>query len=133
ERITHSFNYEAALLGFTNVDLDPNTQMNVWLSSAENHQWNPREKSPETSWEAEIDKLMRAQASSRDPGKRKESFDRVQEIVVEQMPFIYLVNRDSLSAISASLQGTVPVILRPQTYWNADRLTVSAAAGTRGR
>ncbi|MBV9625446.1 MAG: ABC transporter substrate-binding protein [Acidobacteria bacterium] len=133
ERITHSFNYEAALLGFTNVDLDPNTQMNVWLSSAENHQWNPREKSPETSWEAEIDKLMRAQASSRDPGKRKESFDRVQEIVVEQMPFIYLVNRDSLSAISASLQGTVPVILRPQTYWNADRLTVSAEAGTRGR
>jgi peptide/nickel transport system substrate-binding protein len=106
--------------------------MNVWLSSSENHQWNPREKSPETTWEAEIDRLMRAQASASDPRKRKESFDRVQEIVVEQMPFIYLVNRDALSAISPSVQGATPVILRPQTYWNADRLALSAAAA-RGR
>jgi peptide/nickel transport system substrate-binding protein len=132
ERITQTFNYEAALLGLTNVDLDPNSQMNVWLSSSENHQWNPREKSPETTWEAEIDRLMRAQASASDPRKRKESFDRVQEIVVEQMPFIYLVNRDALSAISPSVQGATPVILRPQTYWNADRLALSAAAA-RGR
>ena len=36
---------------------------------------------------------MRAQASTADPKKRKESFDRVQEIVAEQAPFIYLVNR----------------------------------------
>jgi len=25
-----------------NTDLDPNSQMNIWLSSAENHQWNPK-------------------------------------------------------------------------------------------
>ena len=88
ERMTQTFDYEAILLGLTNVDLDPNTQMNVWLSSSENHQWNPQQKAPETAWEAEIDKLMRIQASSADAKKRKESFDRVQEIVVEQSPFI---------------------------------------------
>ena len=126
ERISQSFNYEAALLGLTNDDLDPNAQMNVWLSSSENHQWNPQEKSPETSWEAEIDRLMREQASSIDPRKRKKSFDRVQEIVAEQAPFIYLVNRNALSAISASLHGTAPVTLRPQTYWNIERLTLSS-------
>ncbi len=126
ERISQSFNYDAAILGLTNVDLDPNEQMNVWLSSSENHQWNPSEKSPETAWEAEIDRLMRAQASTIDPRKRKESFDRVQAIVMEQAPFIYLVNKNALSAISASLQGANPVILRPQTYWNADQMTVSA-------
>jgi peptide/nickel transport system substrate-binding protein len=124
ERITQSFNYDAAILGLTNVDLDPNEQMNVWLSSSENHQWNPSEKAPETAWEAEIDRLMRAQASSIDPRKRKESFDRVQAIVVEQAPFIYLVNKNALSAISASVHGASPVILRPQTYWNADQLTL---------
>ncbi len=132
ERITQSFNYEAAILGLTNVDLDPNGQMNVWLSSAENHQWNPAQKSPETVWEAEIDRLMRAQASSTDPRRRKESFDRVQAIVMEQAPFIYLVNRNALSAISTSLRGASPVVLRPQTYWNADQLTLSAESG-RGR
>jgi peptide/nickel transport system substrate-binding protein len=131
ERITQSFNYEVVILGATNVDLDPNTQMNVWLSSAENHQWNPQEKSPETSWEAEIDKLMRAQASSNDPRLRKKSFDRVQEIVSEQVPFIYLVNRDALSAISSSVHGAHPVVVRPQTYWNIDQLTLAPGATNR--
>jgi peptide/nickel transport system substrate-binding protein len=124
ERMTQTFDYEAILLGLTNVGLDPNEQMNVWLSSSENHQWNPSEKTPETAWEAEIDKLMRTQASSSDDRKRKEAFDRVQEIAVEQAPFIYLVNRNALSAVSMNVHGANPVILVPQTYWNADRLSV---------
>jgi peptide/nickel transport system substrate-binding protein len=124
ERMTQTFDYEAILLGLTNVGLDPNDQMNVWLSSSENHQWNPSEKTPETAWEAEIDKLMRVQASSSDAKKRKEAFDRVQEIAVEQVPFIYLVNRNALSAIAARVQGASPVILSPQTYWNAERLSL---------
>src|SRR5579863_1605227 len=124
ERMTQSFDYEAILLGLTNVGLDPDEQMNVWLSSSENHQWNPQEKTPETPWEAEIDRLMRVQASSADPNRRKEAFDRVQQIVVEQAPFIYLVNKNSLSAVAARVQNSTPVILPPQTYWNIDRLWV---------
>jgi peptide/nickel transport system substrate-binding protein len=125
ERMTQSFDYEAIILGLTNVDLDPNGEMNVWLSSSENHQWNPQQKTPETAWEAEVDRLMRVQASSVDPKKRKEAFDRVQEIVVEQEPFIFLINRNSLSAVSTRVHGAVPVILSPQTFWNAERLTVA--------
>jgi peptide/nickel transport system substrate-binding protein len=128
ERIAQNYNYEAAMLGLTNVGLDPNEQMNVWLSSSENHQWNPQQKTPETAWEAEIDRLMRAQAASGDARKRKESFDRVQEIVAAQAPFIYLVDRNSLSAVSSAVQGANPVILHPQTFWNAERLTLSGAA-----
>ncbi len=127
ERMTQSFDYEAIILGLTNVDLDPNGEMNVWLSSAENHQWNPQQKTPETSWEAEIDRLMRVQASSADSKKRKEAFDRVQEIVVEQAPFIFLINRNALSAVSIKVQGASPVILSPQTFWNAERLTLEGA------
>ncbi len=124
ERMTQTFDYEAILLGLTNVDLDPNGEMNVWLSSSENHQWNPQQKAPETAWEAEIDRLMRAQASSSDVKKRKEAFDRVQEIVVEEEPFIFLVNKNSLSAVSTAVHGAAPVILSPQTFWNAEWLTV---------
>jgi peptide/nickel transport system substrate-binding protein len=125
ERMTQSFDYEAIILGLTNVDLDPNGEMNVWLSSSENHQWNPQQKVPETTWEAEIDRLMRAQAASTDPKRRKEAFDRVQEIVVEQEPFIFLINKNALSAVSTAVHGAAPVILSPQTFWNADRLTVA--------
>jgi peptide/nickel transport system substrate-binding protein len=126
ERMTQSFDYEAIILGLTNVDLDPNGEMNVWLSSSENHQWNPQQKVPETPWEAEIDRLMRVQASTNDVKKRKEAFDRVQEIAVEQAPFIFLINKNALSAVSTSVHGASPVILSPQTYWNAEWLTVSA-------
>jgi hypothetical protein len=48
----------------------------------------------------------------------------VQEIAVEQAPFIYLVNRNALSAVAASVQGASPVILVPQTYWNVERLSI---------
>ena len=123
ERMTQTFDYEAIMLGLTNVGLDPTDQMNVWVSSSDNHQWNPSEKAPETAWEAEIDRLMHAMASSADVKKRKEAFDRVQEIAVEQQPFIYLVNRNALSAVSASVHGASPVILAPQTYWNIEQLS----------
>jgi len=126
ERMTQSFDYEAIILGLTNVDLDPDSEMNVWLSSSANHQWNPQQKTPETTWEAEIDQRMREQASSSDLNKRKAAFDRVQEIVVEEQPFIFLINKDALSAFSPRVHGAAPVILSPQTFWNAERLTVSA-------
>jgi len=125
ERISQKFNYEAAILGFRNVDLDPSGQMNIWLSSAEDHAWNPQQK-PETAWEGEIDRFMRAQASTTDPNQRKQNFDRVQEIVAEQAPILYLVNQNALSAVSAAVEGANPGILTPQTFWNAERLTLNA-------
>jgi peptide/nickel transport system substrate-binding protein len=125
ERITRSFDYEACLLGLINNDLDPNSsQMNVWLSSGENHQWNPNQKTPATPWEAEIDKLMHEQANSLDPRKRKAAFDRVQEIAWEQEPFIYLVNRNALAAVSPNARNVHPVVLRPQVYWNIDEISL---------
>jgi peptide/nickel transport system substrate-binding protein len=127
ERITRSFDYEACLLGLINNDLDPNSsQMNIWLSSGENHQWNPSQKTPATPWEAEIDKLMHEQATSLDPRKRKAAFDRVQEIAWEQEPFIYLVNRNALSAVSTNARNVHPVVLRPQVYWNIDEISLGS-------
>jgi peptide/nickel transport system substrate-binding protein len=126
QRISESFDYEAALLGMTNVELDPNAQMNVWLSSSDEHQWNPRQKTPATEWEAEIDRLMRSQASAADEKTRKRAFDRVQEIVADQVPFIYLVNKNALVGVSPLLQGVVPVAARPQTYWNIERIKFSS-------
>jgi peptide/nickel transport system substrate-binding protein len=125
ERITQSFNYEACLLGLLNNDLDPNSQMNVWLSTAENHQWNPSQKTPETAWEAKVDQLMHAQASTLDDNQRKKYFDQVQQIAWEQEPFIYLVNRDALSAVSLLVQNVHPSVLRPQVYWNIEQLSLA--------
>jgi len=126
ERISRTFDYEACLLGLVNVDLDPNAQMNVWLSSADQHIWNPNQKSPETAWEAEMDRLMQDQATAIDQNVRKAYFDRVQEIVWLQAPFLYLVTRNALTAISPSVQNADPGVLWPQAFWNAERLRLTS-------
>ncbi len=131
ERITRTQQYDACLLGLVNVDLDPNGQRNIWLSSSANHQWNPSQKSPETPWEAEIDGLMKAQAGAIDAAKRKAYFDRVQQIVWDQEPFLYLVYKNALSAIAPSVQNAKAAMLYPHAYWNADQMQMAAHVAAR--
>jgi peptide/nickel transport system substrate-binding protein len=128
ERLMHSQNYEACLLGVVNVQPDPSTGANLWLSSSEDHQWNPKEPRPATPWEAEIDTLIRAQGASGDRAQRKQAWDRIQQIVADQQPFIYLVHRDITFAASPAIQGISPAPLRPQLIWNIDTWRVSAQA-----
>lgn len=125
ERITRTFDYEACMLGLTNVDLDPDGQMNVWLSSSDLHQWNPAQKTPETPWETNIDKLMHAQASTLDRNKRRAEFDKVQEIVAAEDPMLYLVDKNALVAVSSRVKGADPVVLTPQTFWNIEYLSLN--------
>ncbi len=113
ERLMHTADYEAALLGLSNVQPDPSSMMNLWLSDSPNHQWNPAEKTPATPWEAEIDKAMRSQAGSNDFRTRKVAVDRVQSIVAEQLPFIYLVYPNTLCAVSPQLEGVQLSVLQP--------------------
>jgi peptide/nickel transport system substrate-binding protein len=125
ERIGKTMQYEACLLGFNNVDLDPDGQMNLWLSSSSNHPWNPRQAAPATPWEAEIDRLMKAQAVEAQASRRKALFDRVQEIAADQSPLIYLLNRNALVAVSPALGNVLPTVLYPRVLWNIDEIQVA--------
>ncbi len=127
ERISQSYAYESCLMSFKNIELDPLGQMNVWMSSAVTHQWNPSQKTPQTPWEAEIDKLMQEQASTLDLRRRKAAFDRVQEIVSEEAPMLFLIYEDALSAVSLNIRNVEPATLRPHLYWNAERLYLGSA------
>jgi len=120
ERLMHKQDYEACMLGTSNAEPDPSSMMNMWLSSSPNHQWNPSEKAPATAWEAEIDERMQFQASSPSQKDRKSAVDRVQQIVADQQPFIYLVYPDVLQAVSPQLRGTQPTILSPGPVWNIE-------------
>lgn len=122
ERLMHSGDYEAALLGLSNVQPDPSSMMNVWLSSSPNHQWNPGEKTPATAWEAEIDRAMQTQASTADFKVRKAAVDRVQAIVAEQQPFIYLVYPNRLCAASTSLANLKLTVMQPDVVSSIETL-----------
>ena len=122
ERLMHTQDYEACLLGLENVNPDPDAMMNLWLSSSPNHQWNPSQKTPATPWEAEIDQDLAAEASSLNDEERKKAIDRVQQIVADQQPFLYLVYPNLLYAISPRLEGAEPSILAPGLVWNVEHL-----------
>ena len=122
DRIGNSYDYEAAILGFTNVELDPLREKNVWLSSGPQHAWAPLQKSPATPWEARIDELELKQATEGSREVRKKAIDEVQRIVVAEEPLIYLVNPDYLCAISPALQGAQPAVAPPQVLWNVEWL-----------
>jgi peptide/nickel transport system substrate-binding protein len=127
ERLMHTQDYEACLLGLENVDPDPNAMMNIWLSSSENHQWNPSEKTPATAWEAEIDREMNRQATTTNEAERKQAVDRVQQIVADEQPFIYLVYPNVLFAVSPRLKGVQPAVLEPNLVWNVEDLRISGS------
>lgn len=122
DRLMHTQNYEACLLGLENVDVDPNAMMNIWVSSSPNHQWNPSEKTPATPWEAEIDRLMQLQASTGRDAERRNAVDRVQQIVADEQPFIYLVYPNLLVAASPRLEGVRAAVVAPHLSWNAESL-----------
>jgi peptide/nickel transport system substrate-binding protein len=122
DRVWETFDYEASIQGFGGGDADPNAEMQIWLSRGANHIWRLGQKTPATPWEAEIDRLMQQQLSTLDAGKRKQLYDRVQTIVAEQLPFIFLAAPNILVAARGDLANFQPAVLDHYTLWNADQL-----------
>ena len=125
ERLMHTGDYEAALLGLGNVQPDPSSMMNIWLSNSPQHQWNPSQTVPATPWEAEVDAAFRSQAVTGDLGKRKAAIDRVQSIVAEEKPFIYLVYPNALCALSPKVQGATLSVLQPSVLSSVETMHFS--------
>jgi peptide/nickel transport system substrate-binding protein len=99
----------------------------VVMNSAVDDRYADASASKATPWEAEMDSLMREQATAIADKDRKKKFDRVQQIICEQQPFIYLVNRDVLTAVSPAVVGAAPTVLNPQAFWNAEVLRLGPA------
>lgn len=124
DRLLNSYNYEAAIMGLANGDTDPNPEMNVWRSSGSTHLWHPNQDKPATAWEAEIDRLMEEQLVTMNYARRKQLYDRVQQILAEQMPLICLASPDILAGAKDRIANFHPAILDPYVLWNVEQLYV---------
>jgi peptide/nickel transport system substrate-binding protein len=125
DRIFQTHDYEAAVLGLGGGDVDPDSQMNVWMSSGNDHVWDIGEAHPATDWEAEIDQLMQKQLSTLKPEARKLLYDRVQEIVATKLPIISLVSPNTLVGAKDKIANFKPSTLDPHTLWNSQELYLS--------
>lgn len=128
DRVFQSFNYEAAIMGLGGGDPDPNPEMNVWLSSGTTHIWHLGEAQPATAWEREIDQLMQQQMVTLDYQKRKRLYDRVQQLISEYLPFIFLATPNVLAGAKHDIGNFHPAVLDHYTLWNADQLYLRAPA-----
>ena len=124
ERLLTTHDYEAAIMGLVSGDADPTAEMNVWMSNGDTHLWHPNETQPATPWEAEMDRLMQQQLITLDYTKRKRLYDRVQEIVADELPVICLVSPNILVGASDRVGNFRPAILDPYTLWNIDQLYI---------
>jgi peptide/nickel transport system substrate-binding protein len=126
DRVFQTFNYEAAVMGLGGGDPDPNPEMNVWLSSGATHIWHLGETEPATDWEREIDQLMQQQMVTLNYEKRKRLYDRVQQLISENLPFIFLATPNVLTSAKAQIGNFHPAVLDHYTLWNADQLYLRA-------
>jgi peptide/nickel transport system substrate-binding protein len=124
DRVFQSFDYEAAIMALGGGDADPNPEMNVWLSSGTSHLWHMGESQPATAWERELDQLMQQQMVTLDYPKRKKLFDRVQQVIAENVPFVFLATPNLLAGARREIGNFHPAVLDHYTLWNADELYV---------
>lgn len=122
DRVTQTKEYDACVLGIVSGDADPNSDLNVWLSSGGMHLWNPSQSNPATPWEAEMDRLMREQVSTINASRRKKLYDRVQEILVEDQPMIFLASPDILVGAKNNIGNFHPAVREPYVLWNVEQL-----------
>ena len=125
QRLSDSLEWETYLLGFGGGGIEPNNSVNVWKSDGGLHTFNQKPRpgnEPLTGrivsdWEKEIDRLYTEGAQTVDEAKRKEIYGQAQKIVLENLPFVYMVNPLTLAGIRNRVEGIDYTALGGST-WN---------------
>jgi peptide/nickel transport system substrate-binding protein len=129
DRVLNTHDYDAIVMGLVSGDADPTPDMNVLVSGGQTHLWHLGEKAPATPWEAELDQLMQKQLVTLNYQQRKKIYDRVQEILAQELPMIYLASPNILVGAQENLGNFHPAIIEQYTFWNAEELFWHPPAG----
>ena len=122
-RLGVTFDWDAILLGLGGGGAEPHFGANVWVSSGRTHEWYPKQPKPATLWEAELDSLVQAGVTTTDTAARKRSYDRLQAVVHEQQPLVYLGHYEEMTAVRNRFGNIAPTVLAG-TLYNIDEIFV---------
>lgn len=112
--------WEAMIMGLTGGTLEPNMGANVWKSDGFIHMFNQREiptdgklvnVSDRFPWEKDLDQIFADGVRVFDFNERKKIYDRYQEIVYQQQPFIYLFSGLQMIAVRNHIKNFDPTPL----------------------
>ncbi|NES68350.1 MAG: ABC transporter substrate-binding protein, partial [Okeania sp. SIO2D1] len=132
ERLSLSRDWEAYLGGFLGGGIEPHGGYNIWSVNGRLHTFNqgpqPGEDKIEgwkiNDWEQEIDDLYIRASQVLDEEKRKEIYGQAQQIIAEELPFIYMVNPLEFEAIRNRIKGIQYTELAGG-FWNLYELQIS--------
>lgn len=130
QKLLNTFDWECYLGAFTG-SVEPNDGANLWLPDGGLHVFNqkPLPGQPPilgreiADWEAEIGRLYVQGARELDETKRKAIYAEIQRITQENVPFIYLINPLTLTAVRNPIQGVNYSGLKG-LFWNLYELKV---------
>jgi peptide/nickel transport system substrate-binding protein len=120
QKIQTTYDYDCATMGFSGGG-DPSGGKALWRSDGHLHIWHPKQETPSTEWEAEVDKLWEEQEKELNEEKRIQIFHKIQDIYSDELPLLFLVNPLTYSGIRNEWQN---VQLTPEAsiLWNLDEL-----------
>ena len=127
DSLDSTLQWDCILLGLTGGN-EPNNGANVWYPDGDLHMFNQAKPDLKgrvvASWEEDIERLYIQAAKELDFDKRKQIYAQAQEIISQQLPFIYLVNPLSLGAVRNDIQG-IEYSALGGAYWNLPELKIS--------
>jgi len=107
EKLMSNFQWDAILIALTGGP-EPHNGANVHRSSGNLHFWNPRQRTPATDWEAELDRLVEEGASEMILEKRVRIYHRIQEIYHDELPMILTARQEDYQAYKNSIENYEP-------------------------
>ncbi len=111
-KLVSTFDWDMVIMGLTGSPLEPNGGKNVWLSDGRLHMFNmrlPQEgKDKILPWEKELDECFTKGALATKFEDRKKYYDKYQEIVYLQKPFIYIYSPVIIVAIRDTFKNIYP-------------------------
>ena len=127
-KITNSLEWEAILMGLTGSSLEPHGGNNVFCSFGALHLFNQRtefdKKNPKIlPFERELDEIFASGALELDFNKRKSIYDKYQEIIYQEKPFIYLYSPINIVAVRRKIGNIKPTELGG-TLYNIEELYI---------
>ncbi|MGD1711843.1 ABC transporter substrate-binding protein [Dapis sp. BLCC M172] len=131
-KLSLSRDWDAYLGGFTGGSIEPHGGYNIWSVNGRLHTFNQGPQPGEeeikgwkvNDWEQEIDDLYIQASQVLDEDKRKEFYGQAQQIIAEELPFIYMVNPLEFDAIRDRIKGINYTELSGG-FWNLYELKIA--------
>lgn len=106
-QLVASYDWEMILIGLTG-SVDPISGQNVYPSSGNLHMIEPNQASPRREWERQVDEAWILANNTTDEAQRAEGFQIIQELWIEEVPWVYTFNAATMSAVKSEFGNIFP-------------------------